>query len=702
MSFIRVKQEQLLLFLLPAVVAVFGVMHMMQHPVTHYTSSDPAYAYLMNGLTLAGGSLDIGHTDNPGTTVQVFQAVVIRIVFLFRSSSSLVDDVVAHPELYITAGRVGMLLINTLLLLWLGLFVWKHSGEKMWVALLMQTMLFYSQFLIIYFTLLMPEAFLISGGIVLSGIGIHLLYCKELTHARKIKYAIAFAVVTAFMAVTKFPAVVLFAIPLCLLSGNLYKLIYLTGTFFCAAIMVYPAKYKIHHFFEFLFGILTHTGRYGTGEKGFVNKSDFANNLYTHYFHSNSYFIIIIISTLLLLAGFIRFKKWMVPNAIKFRLLGGIVIAAAANLTMASKEFAYHYLITVQILSGLAVLSIVLIVCSILPQLKTKLQLLTRNTVLIPMLCIFSIVLLFPHREYYKFNFQLQDHSSEVIEAFHAQGKLPTVYSSRYCNGPSPVCGFQFGLAFSGDIRKVFAKSIINYYPDSWIFNFSNGEYSNFVETIFVNDFPARYPRLLFYIHPADTTETRVELLKLAALSDSAGNFVNTQRVYVHPVTQEQIWLVTSDTARAAKRFRPVVTITSDFETMLGDSAFASTQKNIYIGNADLRSSVQARSGKTSLAFSVKESYAGGVKLSVAKGMTYEVRIWCKGNTQQRSLNVKSNTFSYSSNTVSASSDGWEQLSIRFSIPSDFAEENVNIFLWNYDQSGETTWWDDMEIKVFE
>ncbi len=702
MSFISLKREQLILFLLPVVVAVLGVMHMTHHPVTHYTSSDPAYAYLMNGLTLAGGSLDIGHTDNPGTTVQVFQAVVIRIVYLFRSAPSLVDDVVANPELYITAGRAGMLIVNTLLLVWLGLFVWKLSGKKMWMALLMQTLFFYSQYLIIYFTLLMPEAFLISGGIVLSGICIHILYCRQLTNTLKIKYAIAFAVVTAFMAVTKFPAVVLFAIPLFLLSGNLYKLIYLVGTFLFAALFVLPAKNKIHHFFEFIFGILTHTGRYGTGEKGFVNKSDFANNLYTHYFHSTTYFIIIITGALLLIAGFIRYKKWMVPNAMKFRLLGSILIAAAANLAMASKEFAYHYLIAVQIMSGLTVVTIVLIVFSIQPQIKTKLQALARHTLLIPTVCIFSIVLLYPHRVYYNFDFGLKDHSTEVIEAFRAQGQLPTIYSTRYCNGPSPVCGFQFGLAFSGDIRKVFAQSILNYYPDSWIFNFSNGEYSNFVETIVVNDFTKRYPKLLWYIHPADTTETLPELEKLAALNDSSGNMVTMQRVYAHPVTKEQIWLITSDTARAKERFKPVAVITSDFETTLGDSVFATTQQNVYIGNADLRNNAQARSGKSSLAFSVKESYAGGILLPVGKGMNYEVSIWCKGETQKRSLNVKSNTLSYSTNTAAATSDGWELLTVKFSIPADFTEDKVKIFLWNYDENGATSCWDDLEIKVFQ
>ena len=700
----RDSLRQLWIFLfLPTVVAVLGVMHMMQHPVSYYSSSDPAYTYLMNGLTLASGSFDIGHTDNPGTTVQVYEAVVIRIVYLFRSAPSLIDDVVANPEMYITAGRTGMLIVNTLLLVWLGVFVWKHSGKKIWVALLMQCMLFFSQYLVIYFTLLMPEAFLISGGIVLSGICIHMLYCPELTHARKIRYAIAFAVVTAFMAVTKFPAVVLFAIPLFLLSRNIYKLIYLAVTFSCAALFILPAKNKIAHFFEFIFGILTHKGRYGSGEEGFVNKNDFTNNLNIHYSENKIYFILLFVCTLFLVAGFIRYKKWMVPNALKFRLLGGILVAATANLTMASKEFAYHYLVSVQILSGLAFLTILLTVFSIWPELKSKLQLFARNVTLVPAVCVFSFALLYPHRLYYNFTFQHQDHSSEVIEAFNAQGKLPAIFSSVYCNGPSPICGFQFGLAFSGDIRMKFAKRILEYYPDNWIFNPSNGEYTNFLETAVTSDFTKRYPRFLFYINSSDTIQAYPELKKLAEFTDSNGNYVETKRVYRHPVTKEEIWLITSDTTRAGKRFNLVATINSDFETTLGDSVFTSSLKSIYIGNANLKNTTHARSGKTSLAFSSKEAYAGGLELAVAKGFNYEVSIWCKGNTYSRSLNLKSSKINISiDKPYEKTPDGWEKLSLKFSVPNDFEEDRVKIFLWNYDNRGETVWWDDLEIKVFQ
>lgn len=46
---------------------------------------DPVYVYLMNGLTFALGSNDIGHVDHPGTPLQLLIALIITIVGWFHS-----------------------------------------------------------------------------------------------------------------------------------------------------------------------------------------------------------------------------------------------------------------------------------------------------------------------------------------------------------------------------------------------------------------------------------------------------------------------------------------------------------------------------------------------------------------------------------------------------------------------------------------
>lgn len=693
----------ILLLVFPVLVAVLGVMHIMQHPVQHYTGSDPAYAYLLNGLTLAQGSSDIGHTDNPGTTVQAFTAVVIRVVYIFRSADSVVDDVIAHPELYIKAAQIAILLMNVLLVFWLGNVVLEKSRGNWWLTLFAQMLLFFSQYLIIYHSLLMPESFLIAGGIVFTAIGIHYLYEESFTPRKLLLYGLGFGIVTAFMCVSKFPAIVLVLIPLIALPGNKFKLVYLLSTVVSAVIFILPAREKLSNFFGFLFQMLTHKGTYGSGEEGFTDQEQFLNNLNSHFQTNPLYFAVLFIGILLLLAGFVRFRKWFLPHQFKFRLLAGIVLAMLLNIAMASKQFAWHYLISTQIITCLLVLVIVFILKSIINLEKINTTFLQKQFVIIGFIIIVPLLLLALHRPFYKFTVHLQDHSDQVIPAFESLGKLPTVYASRYCNGPSPVCGLDFGFAFSGSDRLHYAEIIKKHYPNSWFFNFGNSAYNSFGQAATLKELATRFPKFLFYINRSDSAEGLAQIRLLEDFKDSSGNYVICKSIYYHPVTHEQIWEITSDTARANSPKKVLAKINCDFETIRGDSVFTSTVDVVYIGNADLKTTAKARSGKLSLALNGKAQYGGGVRLPVAKGMQYEISVWCTGNTAKRAIVVQGEGI-YAQGTVPQKTDsnGWKLLSASFTVPQDYPKEYVSLFFWNFSGNDEPVYWDDLEIKVFQ
>jgi 3-hydroxymyristoyl/3-hydroxydecanoyl-(acyl carrier protein) dehydratase len=695
--------KPLVLLVFPALVAVLGVMHIIQHPVQHYTGSDPAYAYLLNGLTLAEGSSDIGHTDNPGTTVQAFTAVVIRAVYLFRSAESVADDVIAHPELYIKAAQIAILLMNVLLVFWLGIVVLKKSGDNWWLTLFAQMLLFFSQYLIIYHSLLMPESFLIAGGIVFTAICIHYLYEESFTPRKLMHYGIGFGIVTAFMCVSKFPAIVLVLIPLIALPGNKFKLIYLLSTAVSAVVFILPARENISNFFSFLFRMLTHKGTYGSGEEGFADGQQYLNNLNGHFQVNPVYFGVLFIGILLIVVGLIRFQKIFLPNQYKFRLLAGIILAMLLNIAMASKQFAWHYLISTQISIGVLIIVIVFILKSVIHFEKLNASFLKTRFALGIFVVIIPLFLLSIHRPFYKFVFHLQDHSDQVVPAFDSFGKLPTVYASRYCNGPSPVCGFDFGFAFSGDIRSYYAEIINKFYPNSWFFNFGNSTYNSFGQAATLKELAARFPKFLFYINRSDSAEGLAQIRLLENFKDSSGNYVVCKSIYYHPVTHEQIWEITSDTARANSPKKVLAKINCDFETIRGDSVFTSTVDVVYVGNTNLKTTAKARSGKLSLALNGKDQYGGGVRLPVAKGMQYEISVWCTGNTAKRAIVVQGEGI-YAQGTVPQKTDsnGWKLLSASFTVPQDYPKEYVNLFFWNFSGNDDPVYWDDLEIKVFQ
>ncbi len=414
-------------------------------------------------------------------------------------------------------------------------------------------------------------------------------------------------------------------------------------------------------------------------------------------------FGIVSIGILLLLVGLIRFRKLLLPNQYKFRLLAGIILAILLNVAMASKQFAWHYLISTQILTCVLIVVILFILKQLINTDKINFSFLRKPSSLGAFAVILPLLLLSLHRPYYKFTFHLQDHSDQVVPAFDSLGKLPTVYASRYCNGPSPACGFDFGFAFSGDIRTYYAEIINKYYPNSWFYNFGNSAYGSFGQAATLNELVMTYPKFLYYINKSDSTEGLSQIHLLENFKDSSGKYVMCKSVYYHPVTHEQIWEITSDTARANAKKKALAKIICDFETIRGDSVFTSTVDVVYVGNADLKSTEKSRSGKNSLQLNGKAEYGGGVKLPVARGMQYEISVWFNGNTPKRAIVMQGEGINALSNVpTKTDNNNWKLLTMSFTIPQDYPKEYVNLFFWNFSGNDDPVYWDDLEIKVFQ
>src|ERR1700733_2281067 len=105
---------KLFLFFLPVVYLILSVSLLIAWNSFYISRPDPAYAYLLNGVNLAGGHMEIGHTDHPGTPVQCFAAIVIFIKHLFTNNIPLYQDVLLHPESYLYAISITFVLLLTL------------------------------------------------------------------------------------------------------------------------------------------------------------------------------------------------------------------------------------------------------------------------------------------------------------------------------------------------------------------------------------------------------------------------------------------------------------------------------------------------------------------------------------------------------------------------------------------------------------
>src|SRR5512145_749031 len=90
-----------ILFVFPAILLAFAFLYIRNSGLYFTGSVDPEYGYLLNGLLMANGKIDIQFITNPGIPIHYIVALVSVIFHLFRPGLSLTDDVLMHPEIYI-------------------------------------------------------------------------------------------------------------------------------------------------------------------------------------------------------------------------------------------------------------------------------------------------------------------------------------------------------------------------------------------------------------------------------------------------------------------------------------------------------------------------------------------------------------------------------------------------------------------------
>ena len=91
------KIKWLLLLIIPCVLLIEYTS--VKQPYFFDKRYDPSYAYLLNGLNLSLTYGNVGHTDHPGTTVQVMAAFIIKATYQFRDKSiPMAEDVLRNPE----------------------------------------------------------------------------------------------------------------------------------------------------------------------------------------------------------------------------------------------------------------------------------------------------------------------------------------------------------------------------------------------------------------------------------------------------------------------------------------------------------------------------------------------------------------------------------------------------------------------------
>lgn len=683
-------KSNLLLLFIPCCILILNILFLKDAALFFMSWPDPTYSYLINGLNLASGNLEIGLTGHPGTPVQVFTAIIIRLVFLFRESSSVTDDVMNNPELYLAVCAYVLILLLCTACFWSAKVIFKKTGN-MNIALLSEMAIPLSFASITFMRNLMTEPFLILSCMVLSLLCVLLLIeTPSLKQWRK--YILHFSALTGFMLAAKFSSFPVLLLPLVLLPGIAVKMkyVFLSAVFFL--LFTLPIWNKLGELSGFISGIASHTGKYGTGAEGIVEWASFFENILKIFLSEIPFAAFYV---LLFIAILFKAKQIFISerNSVHVKMIAGIFMACTAQVLITAKHFSPHYMIPVHYyyLPGLMAVSV-------LYGIPVTRIIFNKTSGLILASC-FAIIIardiirfrLFPGMR----NPGL--HTVELIAKKYSH--IPRLIISSTASA-FPETAFAQAKAYSGGMQSFYNEWLKRKYPHTYFYN-ADKTISDWSVEYSMDEIATLHPLLLMYISSRDQGIAALEnTIKDFRSLNLPRNAVNIQRTFINKSTGEIIFEITSDTSKLAGTKTLLRHIKCDAENVTADrSQFVSG--GYYFANGFSRSGEKKLSGSYSIKLSGENRYGMEIKLKIKRGGSYEASVWRSSSADGvLTASTENSALFYKSNSTAAKRNGeWEQLLLKFRLPDDFPDSLLKIYVWNKGR-GEI-YFDDLEIKEY-
>jgi hypothetical protein len=265
-----------ILLIVPFIIFVIEYFFIQQIYPLYYVS-DPAYQYLFNGLLILNGHSPF-HIDHPGTPVQILIAGVLYVSWsaatLLRLFQETLDiSVGTRPERYLQIISYVLLLMNCTASYILGHRVFK-STLKIGLAFFVQASAVAFGVVFARMSYPEPESLLIFGSMLLIASLAPSIF-KPLNQGQTTSAwgAILPGVICGFGVAVKLTFIPMLAM-LLLLRSTKSIATSLSAALLSWFVCVSPMIPELPRFFNWINGIATHSGHYGSGASEFINLSE--------------------------------------------------------------------------------------------------------------------------------------------------------------------------------------------------------------------------------------------------------------------------------------------------------------------------------------------------------------------------------------------------------------------------------------------
>lgn len=681
------NQHGLMFALVPMLLFIFMLFRLYELHAFFQGWIDPVYAYLMNGLTFALGSNDIGHVDHPGTPLQLFAALLITIIGWFHNSGDLTTDVLAHPEYYLRIISLTLIILNCTAIWLLGYCAFKKMGNVQ-MAIAIQLLPLLSAQLITFMPPVACETVVTFLAIAIAaGIIVYDTQRKENT-----KLVLLIAVLSALTIATKISALVVLMVPFLVFEKARTKAIYLRSTFILILLFVSPVMGKLGIFTHFLGSIATHTGQYGSGEAKMFDA--------TIFFHSLKLMLIkefpFTLHVLLLPIGGVVIVKKGISGTLK-RIYIALAVATVLQMLIVARHYSFHYLMPVFAL------------CVPLHGyfwLRVFQQKISQVPIRVLSLVVVLLVAGVFTRLIVKNNFHkgIVNPVEKTTQAVQSTLKGKYIIMTEYNNDTAfPEPALRFGLGYSApEMKARYIPVLSALYPDNCFWNSHDG-FSNWKGSLLASEVFLADEKIYIYANTS-SCEFSIEKIKEMIQQAEMANFVSLTFVYQNEKKGEVIAQANIDRARLASYYQSSVSIETDMEevTQGGEMIKSSNPEYPLRGGAFLSDKL-ARSGKKSILLTASNPFGLNFSIPLSMGTQFKIQCWQKSRTQNQALIVatasKSEIFYKTSGQNINSPGEWSRTELNFAIPKDYPEPIINFYLWNPSQ--DSIWVDDFHLTVF-
>ncbi len=353
------KRERMLL-IVPAAVFVLAVLLVNVHgPYYLGRNFDPEYCYLLNALSI----LDFytpGHTDHPGTTVQLLGAGVLLVKWLFTAAlgfeAPLDISVLSHPEDYLRAINLTLNLLVCGLLFLTARTMLRATGSLVPALGLQVGWLVFVSPLEAHLRV-SPEPLLMAVVLAMALVLIPVLFGGDPGAAARLPRTAWFlGAVYGFGVVTKVTFVPLAALAL-VLPGWRQKGRFATAAAVSGALLLMPIWSQLGSVARWLLSLATHTGRYGSGRAGLPTLKEYADNIHKLLMQEPFIFVFFVF-----FAGLVPLSVFLgrrisgdYDETLHRRWWLGAAIATGALIAVTAKHPAAHYMLPVTVLAPVSI-----------------------------------------------------------------------------------------------------------------------------------------------------------------------------------------------------------------------------------------------------------------------------------------------------------------------------------------------------------